>query len=254
MEVIAASEDDCEPAKDAPDGQGLSGAEADGDTLGDTEGLAACEATAETSLERTFGQLKVGRNQLIVVIDGEQLVCDEKLLASECRYFEAFAHFERSKHLEIRGAISYGCFKTITDFLGSSGGELDISVENFQELLQVRVWPGELPQTSLLLQAALFLQCARAEAAAIAFISERLGRENVFRLHSLGLDLGCERLAAAARQYIEKVFGPVLRRFGGRLEELLMAGQEQMELLLNSDIQVGIKGGDRSCTSISVTN
>ena len=151
MEVIAASEDDCEPAKDATDGQELSdgGAEADGDTLGDTEGLAACEATAETGLEGTFGQLNVGWNQLIVVIDGEQLVCDEKLLASECRYFEAFAHFERSKHLEIRGAIGYGCFKTISDFLGSSGGELDISVENFQELLQVTVWPGELPQTSL---------------------------------------------------------------------------------------------------------
>ena len=149
MEVISASEDDCEPAKDATAGQGLSGGggEAGSDTLGDTE--AASEDTAETGLERTFAQLTVGRDQLIVVIDGEQLVCDEKLLASECRYFEAFTHFERSKHLEIRGAISYGCFKTITDFLGSSGGELDISVVNFQELLQVTVWPGELPQTSL---------------------------------------------------------------------------------------------------------
>lgn len=222
MEVTTASEDDGEPAKEATAGRGLSddGAEDDNEPLGDTEGASEGQATG---LEGTFGQLKICRNQLTVVIDGEELVCDLVLLASECRYFEAFTHFETSRHLDIKGAITFRCFKTISDFLGSPGGQLDIGVENFQELLQ----------------AALFLQCPRAEVAAISFISERLGRENVFRLHTLGLDLGCERLAATARSYIEKVFSPVLRRFSGSLEELLTAGQQQMEQLLNSDIQAG---------------
>ena len=113
MEVAAVNEDDGEPAKaKRPTGE-------------------------EVFLEDKLDQLSLTRGQFTIVIDGHQLVCDENVLVRECKYFEAFAHFEESRRIDIKGGLDFNTFKAIVDFLGTKS--LVINLENCQVVFYLEI-------------------------------------------------------------------------------------------------------------------
>ena len=109
MEIAAVNDDDTEPAK-GPSAEGAS--------------------DEETALEENFDELCLSGGQFTIVIDGHELVCDEKILVEGCKYFEAFTHFEKSRRVHIKGGVNFNTFKAIVDFLSTK--ELEIDLDNCQ--------------------------------------------------------------------------------------------------------------------------
>ena len=207
MEAVAAAEDDSEPAK--------LGLQAQNQDRGETHQ----DPVIKEDLEAVFGELRVSEREFVVEVEGREVACAEGLLARECRYFEALAHFHRGSRVVLRGGVSLASLQAIVTFL--QGGSLAIHLGNCQELLE----------------AATFLQCRRAEEAAVAFLTAHLARDNAFQLLRLAQGLGCRGLEEVTRAYIAKVFGQVLAEFGG-LEALLGAAVAEVEEVLGRDVQV----------------
>jgi len=179
------------------------------------------EPAKENDLARCLNQLEISTKILRIVIDDEEILCDNELLIKECKYFDAFSHFEKTNEINLKGGISLSTCKTILDFL--NGEELQIDLNNFQDVLQ----------------ASLFLQCGKVEDVAVNFISTRLSRDNVFRFHSFALSIGSQRLVKTTKFYIEKVFGIILKHIdpSGNVEHFLDCSLQQLEEMLKSDIQ-----------------
>lgn len=98
MEIAAVNEDDSEPAKEPSAGV----------------------------LEEKLDQLSLSRGEFTIVIDGYELVCEETMLVEECKYFKAFAHFEKSRRIHIKGGVNFETFKAIVNFLGTNSLEIDL--------------------------------------------------------------------------------------------------------------------------------
>eukprot|EP00090_Calanus_glacialis_P017543 TRINITY_DN27284_c0_g1_i1.p1 TRINITY_DN27284_c0_g1~~TRINITY_DN27284_c0_g1_i1.p1 ORF type:complete len:579 (-),score=171.49 TRINITY_DN27284_c0_g1_i1:69-1805(-) len=179
----------------------------------------------EQDLSDVLDALILTNSDFIVVIDGEELICDKSVLVKECDYFKAFDHFDHqtSKKLEIKGGIDFYSCKIIFDFLTS--GELNIDLSNFQ----------------CILQACLFLQCDKAEEESVTFVSQHLGRDNVFNTYFFATSIGSRRLVNVCKFYIEKVFGQILQIFSscGKIEPFLASSFQKVDQLLNSDFQCG---------------
>ena len=161
----------------------------------------------EQDLSDVLDALTLTNSEFRVIIDEEELICDKSVLVKECDYFKAFDHFDHqtSKKLEIKGGIDFYSCKSILDFLTS--GELNIDLSNFQ----------------CILQACLFLQCDKAEEESVTFVSQHLGRDNVFNTYFFATSIGSRRLVNVCKFYIEKVFGQILLIFSscGKIEPFL---------------------------------
>jgi len=179
----------------------------------------------EQDLSDVLGALSLSNSDFKITIDGEELICDKHKLVSECDYFKAFDHFDdkTSNEIEIKGGIDKDSCKVILDFLIS--GELDIDLSNFQ----------------VVLQACIFLQCYKAEEAAVTFISQRLGRDNVFNTYFFAVSIGSRRLKTVCKFYIEKVFSQIFHQVcsSDQVEQFLVSPFSKLDKLMHSDFQSG---------------
>jgi len=201
MEIAAVNDDDSEPAK----------------------GPSAKRASDEESvLFEKLDELRLSQGQFTIVIDGYELVCEETILVEGCKYFEAFTHFEKSRRIHIKGGVNFNTFKAIVDFLSTKALELDL--DNCQDILH----------------ASLFLQCQAVEDLAVAFISERLARDNAFKLYNLGRNLGCTDLVEKSKFFIEKCFAALLIHFSraGSTDAFLNTSIERLCEVLGGDLQI----------------
>eukprot|EP00092_Neocalanus_flemingeri_P032626 GFUD01035487.1.p1 GENE.GFUD01035487.1~~GFUD01035487.1.p1 ORF type:complete len:578 (+),score=160.67 GFUD01035487.1:46-1779(+) len=183
------------------------------------------EGDTEQDISDVFGALTLTKNDFKIIIDGKEIICDKSILVEECEYFKAFDHFDHktSSELEIKGGIDFESCKVILDYLTS--GKLNISLANFQ----------------LVLQACLFLQCGRSEEESVNFVSQHLGRDNVFNTYFFAKSIGSRRLVNTTKFYIEKVFSQILHYFSncGKLEPFLAKSHQKLHQLLDSDFQCG---------------
>jgi len=183
------------------------------------------EGDTEQDLSDAFRSLNVAKSDFRVRVGGEEFICDKKLLVSDCDYFKAFINFEEndSNTIEIKCGIDSDSCKIILNFL--SYGTLKINLSNFQAVLQC----------------CLFLQCNKAEEESVAFISQHLGRDNVFSTFCFAKNIGSRKLGNVCKFYIEEVFSPILKHFSpcGKLESYLAADLSEIEQLLDSDFQCG---------------
>ena len=91
------------------------------------KGPSADGASDEDSvLEEKLEELCLSRGQLTIVIDGNELVCEENILVEGCKYFEAFTHFEKSRRIHIKGGVNFKVFKALMDFLRTKVLEIDL--------------------------------------------------------------------------------------------------------------------------------
>ena len=91
-----------------------------------------------------------------------------------------------------------------------------------------------------ILHASLFLQCESVEDLAVAFISERLARDNAFKLYNLARNLGCVRLVEKSKFFIEKCFAAFLIHFSraGGMDDFASASVERLGEVLGADLQI----------------
>ena len=113
MEVVAVNEDDSEPAK----------------------GPSADEGPV--FLEDKLDELSLTHGKFTIVIDGCELVCEEALLVENCKYFEAFTHFEKSRRIHLKGGVNFNSFKAIVDFLETKS--LVINLDNCQVVFNLKI-------------------------------------------------------------------------------------------------------------------
>ena len=74
----------------------------------------------------------------------------------------------------------------------------------------------------------------------MAFASERLARDNAFKLYNLARNLGCARLAEKSKFFIEKCFASFLFHFSrtGSMDAFVSASQERLSEVLGGDLQI----------------
>jgi len=183
------------------------------------------EGNIEQDLSDALISLKVSNSEFRILVEGKEIICDKKLLVSECDYFKALVNFEEdvSNTIEIKGGVDSDSCKIIFDFL--SHGTLKVNLSNFQAVLQ----------------SCLFLQCSKVEEESVAFISQHLGRENAFNTLNFAKNIGSRKLKNVCKFYIEEVFSPILKHFSpcGKLEFYLAADLSAINQLLDSEFQCG---------------
>ena len=74
----------------------------------------------------------------------------------------------------------------------------------------------------------------------MAFISERLARDNAFKLFNLARNLGCGRLVEKSKLFIEKCFAAFLIHFSsaGSMDAFVSASMEKLVEVLGGDLQI----------------
>jgi len=179
----------------------------------------------EQDLSDVLSDLSLTKSDFRVIIGGKEIICDKSVLIRECDYFKAFDHFDpkTSSEIEIKGGIDFDSCKIILDFLTS--GKLDISLTNFQ----------------LVLQGCVFLQCNKAEEESVNFVSIHIGRDNVFNTYFFAQSIGSRSLVNTSKFYLEKVYSQILHHFSsnGRVLPFLESSFSKVEKLLYSDFQCG---------------
>jgi hypothetical protein len=95
------------------------------------------------------------------------------------------------------------------------------------------------------LTGATYLQSSGAEAECIAFMRSQLGADNAFRTYKFAAEVAASAgMQAAAEEYIQAIFGPVLRLFSRTgssslsVKEFLGTAREEWESVVSADVQV----------------
>ena len=72
----------------------------------------------EQDLSDALISLKVSNSEFRILVEGKEIICDKKLLVSECDYFKALVNFEEdvSNTIEIKGGVDSDSCKIIFDF------------------------------------------------------------------------------------------------------------------------------------------
>jgi hypothetical protein len=75
------------------------------------------------------------QHDFVIVIEGQELVCNRELLRKNSKFFEAFFNFDPDKEsIQIQGGgLDYDSCRTLLKFWETS--QLDASVSNIQQLL-----------------------------------------------------------------------------------------------------------------------
>ena len=166
----------------------------------------------QESIEESIKKLQISGNErlMTIIVKDEPLVCDMNILQQECDYFKALERFHKDKQssIKLKEEIDHEILKIIYEYL--LGGKLKIDLNNFQ----------------ILLQGCLFLQCSKAEEAAISFISQHLSRENCFGVYNFGQLILCQKLIHTCQFYIESIFGQVFNMTNSDLKSFLNSSEE----------------------------